>query len=98
MLADRVMGGEKGSEFKTRHGVLSGLLFFGLAPNYGLNNTKAIDESGWQGWVVVRPRKLIPPPAICLRTGNASAFAEFTAWGPSAKRFSPVSSSRLQWF
>jgi hypothetical protein len=56
MLADRMMRGEEGSEFKARHGFLSKrlLLLGGSAPNYGLARAKAIAESRCPGMVGVQ--------------------------------------------
>jgi hypothetical protein len=67
MLADRMMRGEEGSEFKARHGFLSKRLFLlvGSVPNYGLARAKAIAESrcksmvGVQTWPTCRRPELL---------------------------------------
>src|ERR1700733_2419499 len=74
MLADGVMRGEEGSEFKACHGFLSGwlLLLIGSPPNYGGVGAKATSERPWWLMVVVRAGLTCRRPALSQAANGLS--------------------------
>jgi hypothetical protein len=72
MLADRMMRGEKGSEFQACHGGFSPdlLLLRRLGPNYGVGKSKAILEARRQCMVVAQS-------CVTYRRPELSAFIPY---------------------
>jgi hypothetical protein len=68
IFADRVMRGEKGSEFQARHGWFSpDLLFFGIArvTSYGEGGGNAMLGTGRQRMVVAQSQVMCRGPELC---------------------------------